>query len=234
MNDEPNDPTRAGSPVPAATEGAVFSLSEIQSICLKAARGAELPWGLAEEAGMAASWLTAAGLPGPELLLELLEGSRLEQPRAMAGEWRSHQGALLCPIATGAALSDFARLPEGIGDDALVIQKLAFPVLILPFAAAVAHSRVRTLRIEWPGFTAFLTPDGHQHIEAADSAPGVREATVRLAWVGTSPTATPVGQTGRRITRALWQRLDSLAMLTTVPATVRSHADAGASESDNE
>jgi Protein of unknown function (DUF3726) len=234
MNDEPNDPTRAGSPVPAAIEGAVFSLSEIQSICLKAARGAELPWGLAEEAGMAASWLTAAGLPGAELLLELLEGPRLERPRATAGQWKSHHGGLLCPIATGAALSDFALLPEGIGDGLLVVERLGLPVVTLPFAAAVARTTGRTLRIDWPGFTAFLAPDGHWLSESAEGAGLAREATATLTWISTSPSVTQLGRMGRRVMRNVWQRLDGLAMLTTVPATTRSHADAGAAGSDNE
>ena len=41
-----------------------FSLNEIEAIGKRAARGAGLPWGLAEEAGKAARWLTARGLPG--------------------------------------------------------------------------------------------------------------------------------------------------------------------------
>ena len=44
------------------------SLNEIESLCKKAARGAGLSWGLAEEAGKAARWLSAHGLDGPGVL----------------------------------------------------------------------------------------------------------------------------------------------------------------------
>ena len=45
-----------------------WSLNEIETLSRKAARGAGLSWGLAEEAGKATRWLAAAGLPGPQVL----------------------------------------------------------------------------------------------------------------------------------------------------------------------
>ena len=45
------------------------SLNEIDSLCQKAARGAGLDWGLAEEAGFAAAWLAARGADGAAALL---------------------------------------------------------------------------------------------------------------------------------------------------------------------
>jgi hypothetical protein len=59
-----------------------FSLNEVEAMGKRAARGAGLDWGIAEEAGKAARWLTARGLPGPELLAELLtrnEGKSYEE-----------------------------------------------------------------------------------------------------------------------------------------------------------
>lgn len=41
----------------------------MKTVCLTAARGAGLPWGLAEEAGYAAGWLTARGMDGGAALL---------------------------------------------------------------------------------------------------------------------------------------------------------------------
>ena len=49
-----------------------WSLGEIRALAIKAARGAGMPWGMAEEAGFASHWLLQQGLPGTELLATLL------------------------------------------------------------------------------------------------------------------------------------------------------------------
>lgn len=66
-----------------------LSLGELQALATKAARGAGLSWGLAQEAGWAVRWLEARGLPGAAALAEALP-----------------DGAPQIPI--GAALSDGA------------------------------------------------------------------------------------------------------------------------------
>ena len=50
-----------------------LSLPEIESLVVKAARGAGYNWGIAEEAGFAVRWLARTGLPGPEILLAHLQ-----------------------------------------------------------------------------------------------------------------------------------------------------------------
>ncbi|HET6622152.1 MAG TPA: DUF3726 domain-containing protein [Dongiaceae bacterium] len=233
MADQAHDPTRAGSPVPAASfDGAVFSLSEIHAACLKAARGSGLPWGLAEEAGMAAAWLAAAGLPGPELMLQLLEQPARRPPVVAPSSWRGAQGASVCPIAAGAALSDFAALPEGIGNGGFTIAALALPAVILPFAAQVVRRAGRSIGVEWPGFSALLAPEGY-HI-AATSGIEVALASARLGYASEAGSLSQLRPDGRSVALEVWQRLDDLAMRTMVPATARSHADAGAAASDND
>jgi hypothetical protein len=235
MSDEPHDPTRAGSPVPAADiEGAVFSLSEIQAVCLKAARGSGLTWGVAEEAGMAAAWLAAAGLPGAELMLGVLEHPHRAPPAVAAGTWRAADGGRVCPIAAGATLSDFAALPEGIGKGGLTIVATACPAVILPFAAQAARRTGRAVRVGWPGVDALLAPQGHR-ISGAEGSIAVAVATVSLSPAAAeSWSLEQLRRTGRSVAREVWQRLDDLAMRTTVPATARSHADAGAAALDND
>jgi hypothetical protein len=76
-----------------------FSLNEVEAMGKRAARGAGLDWGIAEEAGKAARWLTARGLPGPELLAELLtrnEGKSYEElaPASIDGVWEAKSGWL--------------------------------------------------------------------------------------------------------------------------------------------
>jgi hypothetical protein len=233
MADQAHDPTRAGSPVPAASfAGAIFSLSEIHAACLKAARGSGLPWGLAEEAGMAAAWLAAAGLPGPELMLRLLEQPRRERPAVAPGSWRAAEGAFVCPIAAGAALSDFAALREGIGPGTLTIEGLAFPAIILPFAAQVARRAGRSIGVEWPGLSALLAPEGYRI--AATSGIEVALASATLGYASEAGSLSQLRPDGRSVALEVWQRLDDLAMRTMVPATARSQADAGAAASDND
>lgn len=235
MSVEPHDPTRAGPPVPTASaEGVVFSLSEIQAECLKAARGRGLPWGLAEEAGMAASWLAAAGLPGPEAMLRLLEDSLRDPPAVVAGTWRGARGGLLCPLRTGCALTDFCALPAGLGGGALTLVDVAHPLLLLPFAAQVAGRLEQRIGVEWPGFAALLAENGCRISASAPGAERAPRATVSLARNDAGAVITPLGREGRRVSLDVWRRLDELAMRTTVPATARSQADAGAAASDND
>lgn len=235
MTTEPQDPTRSGPPVPDASAGdVVFSISEIQAACLKAARGSGLPWGLAEEAGMSAAWLAAAGLPGPELVLQLLEGPRGEPPAVAPGLWRAARGGSICPIRAGAALCDFATLPEGIGARTLAITDVRLPLLILPFAAQIARRTGRWIGAEWPNVRALLGPNGYRLSVTQQQAELTPLATVTLAWAQQAEGGAEPGRSGRRVALDVWGRLDELAMRTTVPATARSHADAGAAASDND
>ena len=62
MTIAPHDQTR-GDSTPYIEDGLSASLSrnEVASLCMKAARGAGMSWGLAEEAGFAAAWLVQHG-----------------------------------------------------------------------------------------------------------------------------------------------------------------------------
>ena len=49
---------------PHDAEQISWSLGETAALATKAARGAGMPWGLADETGVAVSWLHAHGIPG--------------------------------------------------------------------------------------------------------------------------------------------------------------------------
>ena len=72
MTREANDPTRAGGPVPAAA-AVLLSRNEVEALCTKAARGAGMGWGHADEAGGAVGWLQARGIDGAAALLAALD-----------------------------------------------------------------------------------------------------------------------------------------------------------------
>lgn len=202
-----------------------LSLGEIEALCQKAARGAGLAWGLAEEAGRAARALTAAGLPGPEALaLALAEGPGAT-PRVAAGHWQGD--GPLCPVRTGAALADFAALPEGPGPG-LVLAPVRAPLLLLPFAALAAAWTGRAFRLDWRDGRGHAGPDGL----SAEGARLCAVAEVRLA-PGQGPPALPPA-TGRAVPESARAVLEALALHTTVPASAASRAGAGAATDDND
>ena len=89
-----------------------LSLNEIEVMCKRAARGAGLPWGLAEEAAAASRFLTEVALPGADMLARLLERNdrrpvAMLAPMAAEGCWRAVSGRL-CPVIAGSVLSDRA------------------------------------------------------------------------------------------------------------------------------
>ena len=49
-----------------------WSLGEVGALAVKAARGAGMPWGLADETGFAVKWLQARSLPGVTALCRYL------------------------------------------------------------------------------------------------------------------------------------------------------------------
>lgn len=217
---EPHDPTRAAAPVP--DRAARFSRSEIEAVCTKAARGAGLAWGLAEEAGMAARRLAEAGLPGPEWLLAYLEDERGVAPSMDGRRWYGAGGHALCPLATGAALSD--RAPHL--DAQLALVTVAHPGLLLPFLSLAAPAH-RALRLDWGPGSALAGAVG---IAAPPHMPERAEVLISV----THELPEPASQSGRVVALELWRRLSSLMLATTVPATEQSRTGAGAGTHDND
>lgn len=226
MSREANDPTRAGF-TPPASGAARLSLSEVEALCLKAARGAGMTWGLAEEAGFAARWLYRRGLDGPGALLARLEAGT--QPsrcvRTPEGLLRSDDGGILCPIAAGAALSDFA----GAGSAAPV----AAPLLVLPFVHLIARAAGATMALTWNEGSVEVAPDGALTGAVAALA-AVDAAEIAVSRVeGISGLAIASGGFAPVACQTL-ARLNGYAMRTTVPASAGSRADAGSGLDDND
>jgi len=234
----PNDPTQSASAPHAHHAASVrLSLSEINALCFKAARGAGLGWGEAEEAGWAAAWLTRAGMPGPSIILAWLgDVATLVRPVPAPGHWVP-RGRAHCPLRAGIALADFAGLSEGPGAQRLCIEAVAHPLVTLPFVARAAGRLDLGLRIGWDRGNVALDsagllprtaiPDGRHH-EAADLAVTAFEAPPRAgeARHGTA--------TIRLISFDHWQALDALALRITVPPSAQSRTGAGAAGDDND
>lgn len=206
------------------------SLGEVEAMARKAARGAGYGWGMADEAGFATRWLEARGQGGVTTLADWLTKAAEQDitrlaPRDLTG-WTSAAGHL-CPLLTGAALSDAAG---DIPDTGQMLPTVKAPLLLLPFAAHLARTRGRLICLETDRGTASVSKD---------------DATLTGEW---TPPESPVSieliegriETTPRQTRAFpdaaaWTTLNRLAARTYAPATEASRLKgAGAGLTDND
>ncbi|MEZ5933296.1 MAG: DUF3726 domain-containing protein [Alphaproteobacteria bacterium] len=217
-----------------------FSLNEIEAMGKRAARGAGLPWGLAEEAGKAARWLTARGLPGASLLADILSRNDKHDygelaPVDVDGVWQAPAGRL-CPLIAGAALCD--RAAEIAGGRVIELGETAQPLLLLPYVAGAVKLTGATIAIAWGDLVVTLSPDG-ESIEGDRSALTARSAECvhcRPAVPVDAPAdpAAQVNELAVPVDAASWSRLAAFAQRIFAPATEASRlAGAGAGLSDN-
>ncbi|NIZ60223.1 DUF3726 domain-containing protein [Sedimentitalea sp. CY04] len=213
-----------------------YSLNEIEALSKRAARGAGLDWGVAEEASKATRWLCAQDFDGCRLLSSVLsecqtESKRLQAPQSLSGEWRG-QLRTLCPIQTGTALSDCAAQ---VASDGVEIRDLSNPLFILPFVAAVARLAKTCLLVTWEGAT--ITTDGNTvDLQlSVETTPYVERAD-RLVIAQTAPMTMPTKLPCRANPRSQnWHDLNALAALTYAPATETSRRlGAGGGQTDND
>ncbi|MEP4195205.1 MAG: DUF3726 domain-containing protein [Aliishimia sp.] len=213
------------------------SLNEIAAHAKRAARGAGLSWGMAEEAARAIRWLASHDLVGPVLLADVLaqnDGRPYAQvaPVSLEGEWHAPKGDL-CPLAVGTTLNDCAdQLAEGPSIKAV---NVSCPLLVLPFAAwAAVHLKepVRlsydTVQIETDGNGIWIN-DPHREINTHTAKSLTCQRTSKRTDAAQLPSLRGA------VTPEVWARLDVFAQRTFAPATEASRQlGAGAGASDND
>lgn len=217
-----------------------LSRNEVETLCLKAARGAGMPWGLAEEAGFAAGWLAARGVDGASVLLAHLT-ARTEENKAIVVEcrvWSARFGGELCPITVGAALDDHAGLEEGVKSGPVTIMTLRHPGLVIPHLARLASASKIALVLSWHGGSTQISSSGE-----VDRAGLLALLQVPMARLVVSPcglTTSAIIITNFTevdicpLTSDTLSGLNALAIRTTVPTSEQSRRDAGAAASDND
>jgi hypothetical protein len=215
------------------------SLNEIEAQLRKAARGAGLPWGLAEEAGKAARWLAMHGIacvPVFAALFEQNDGRPYEEIAIMQaeGRWRA-RGGTLCPLLAGAAIVD--RADEIAGGGTMELARVAWPVVLAPFASMAATATGASIALDWPGvrFTfvnACVRLDAALDVNAAASA--VHATCGRLVGAAHGTLLKPE-IAGTVMDDRVWSRLDAFVRRTYVPASEESRlkgAGAGLLDTD--
>jgi hypothetical protein len=218
-----------------------LSRNETESLCQKAARGAGLSWGLAEEAGFATRWLAARGIDGTVPLLSLLngkigQGAGHGAPKPTAGHWQSPDGSPLCPIRSGAALVDHAALTGGPFSQDTLLDPVETPLLLLPFLARAAQICRRSLTIGWQGGHLRVTPDGtFTGLDAVAWAGPAAHALRIMPASDVDKETLPAEPSSRpSVMVATVNGLEALALKTTVPATEASRGGAGSATTDND
>jgi hypothetical protein len=202
-----------------------LTLSEVESTAIKAARGAGMSWGMAEEAAFAARWLAEQGLDGLTLLAHHLTRP-ITPPTYHNHRWHA-AGATLCPIAAGTALSDHFHLPEGPLSHPVDLVDLSAPALILPFLATSAARSGTAILATWPGCTAILA-SGTLAV-AGDNLLTAHAKTVTV----TAAALLPKSAHKTTLTAPTEAILQTLVQRTYVPASDQSRRGAGASGTDN-
>lgn len=213
-----------------------LTLAEAEAYLRKAARAVGLDWGLAEEAGKAARWLAAFGLPGPETVLAQLE--RLKgvdyaacMPDCGREPWQG-AGGLLCPIVTGAALAD--RAAQLVAGKEFAIGRTAYPLLMVAILGQAARYHRVAFATAWAGVQVNCFGDGLQILgERKDLLCGETDSV--RCWRDESAVAEMHPSTlAYEIDEAVFKRIDALAFQTYAPATEASRAGAGPALTDND
>lgn len=200
----------------------IATANELESLLLKAVRGAGLSWGLAEEAAAAGVWLARADLLQVEPFVARLEAERKSSPPVSVGHAIEPvvPGTSLCPILTGAWIAD-----QGSASQCLTIKRVLSPIWL---AAVVARALPRgdQLTVEWDGVRLML--------DQAGPLEPIHNVSLRLAAVATDAvrltgqcmarlrTAPPRAPSGIIVPDRDWQALQTFEQLTYVPASDRS------------
>jgi len=213
------------------------SFNEVDVLSKRAARGAGLPWGLAEEAGKATRWLMTYGFPGLEILQDILEyndslrdDDRL--PVSMEGVWQAPKG-ILCPIVAGAILCD--RAAEITNEHGIKFGSTLQPLALAPFVATAARISGGVFELNWDEVAMVI---GASEVSATNrGADLTKHATgsVRCRRVQQVVTDPVKRMTNCTVDAQVWARLNDYAYRTFAPASEASRlAGAGAGLTDND
>ena len=208
-----------------------WSLNEIDATAKKAARGAGYDWGLAEETGKAVRWLCSYGFNGCTALATLLratDGAAYHDiaPQIGPDNWHA-RGPALCPIATGAALSDHAAT---LINTNIRIQSVHAPLLILPFVNLAARQTKTPLTATWAN-CSFSTDGTSVSLQGAPT----HDPNDMTMTRGAAPTKQQSTTTRTTPDPTVWSILNTFANRTYAPATEASRLlGAGAGLSDND
>lgn len=211
-----------------------LSLPEINALCTRAARGAGLSWGMAEECGYGAQWLAQNGFDWASGILARLSGPRGDDVVPAPAAWQCD--GPICALYAGVTLAEFAMLREGPRERALSIGRVYDPICLLPFVARTTQSIGAGLDVHLDdALWVRLDGDGMQVEDQHKSADHCAMVTLHPAPRNARYCASRVlQQNGGAVARSIYARFEEIALNMTVPATARSEAGAGGDGPDTD
>ncbi len=232
----------------SGAEALRVSLNEVELALRRAALGAGLPQGHAEDFGAAAAWLCRHGFAGAELALASLEAWNAGETAAVElrcdarGDRLSAAGGRPAAAwSAGPAAADLLRAGAG-GCRSLVLARAERPLLVLAVLGLYSAAGGPALALAWPGGRA-LCRDGGAALVAGGWRALARTplADLTAARAGRAPGRPPVRlapaplDRGAAVARESWARIAALGRRSLVPASAGSRAaGAGAGLSDKD
>lgn len=196
------------------TATVTLALSELRSLITKAARGAGLSWGLAEEAGWAAEWLAQRGMPAADWATVWL-AARVDDATS--------------PIELGASMAD--AFADGLPSKPTVLpDSLAAPGYLLPFLHRIAQAGL-PVAIQSPlGQVAGVSCAGQVTFGPC------WQAQSNGWWLSIADHAEGAHGRAKRpeVSGSVLECLEGIALWTTVPGSATSRRDAGSLNGDND
>ena len=230
------------------------SNAEIETLTCKAAVGVGLPVGLAEDAGVAAAWLSAAGFAGAEIAYRAIENIRKGKARPVIVSSHSES---LCPDTKGKLASVMYAAPSVFDflqtTSPVTVVRLDEPLLL--FAHLVCSSSIPAVEfvLHSVGSTGAVLQGvikrGYGRLEGLpfsnQEAKNGSEVSVTMVGVSqgrnfkTTKTEAEARQDavqrGVAVSEAIWTKLQRLAAHTLVPESTESkQRGAGAGMIDND
>lgn len=211
----------------------IVSLNEIESLTLKACRGAGMSWGLAEEAAQAARWMASQGIAWDRSLLALLSRHTETRPPICDGQTMvsSQAEAPLCPIHAGTAFADLAHTGE-----VWTLRDVLQPVWLVPLIHRRAQRDGALLNLSTPDGTLLLDGNGIGSIvHRLTPVDRISSIHIELRRRDQRPQVPMPSLAEPCADDDIWNGLERYAALTYVPASVQSRiSGAGAGTSDND
>ena len=209
-----------------------FSPAECRAAARLAARGAGFSWGLADDIGYSAAWLTVRGLQfcAASLSRARRDFCAPEENAIVRGELiPSAPGKMLCPFVAGALICDLAKTRSR-----WKLSRVARPLMLVPFVAFSARATNSRLKIQWRG--AVFVADGDRFAVFRNTENAAESADVRIApcLLPRDFAASEMSVAAEcKISAKEWKMLQNLAARTFVPASADSRRRAGAEENDD-